>query len=383
MRIPKALAFYLPQFHPIPENDQWWGKGFTEWRNVAKTRPRFRDHYQPHLPSDLGFYDLRLPEVQLAQAALAQRYGIHGFCYYHYWFHGKRLLERPVEQLLSLGKPDLPFCLCWANESWNRRWDGFETEILMEQRYSAADDERHFQALLPAFKDPRYIKVDGRPMFLVYRASNLPNAAATVTRWRELAEAAGLPGLYLANVESAFAEHGLAPKHGFDAAVEFAPDWSKLPTPRGRLRRPRLERLRQKLALGNPIYSRDRIFEYDRLVEAMLAKPTPPYVRFPGVTPSWDNSARRASDAVILRGASPERYREWLRATVERFEPPSPSEDFVFINAWNEWAEGNHLEPCVRYGHRYLEATRDGLAAVGNTLAFARSKTPPLWEKSA
>lgn len=372
MRKPKALAFYLPQFHPIPENDQWWGKGFTEWRNVAKTRPRFRDHYQPHLPSDLGFYDLRLPEVQLAQAALAQHYGIHGFCYYHYWFHGKRLLERPVEQLLQLGKPDFPFCLCWANESWNRRWDGFETEILMEQRYSHADDEQHFQALLSAFKDPRYIKVEGRPLFLVYRASHLPNAAATVTRWRELAEAAGLPGLYLANVESAFAEHDLAPRYGFDAAVEFAPDWSKLPTPLGRLRRPRLEQLRRKFALGNPIYSRDRIFEYDHLVDAMLAKPTPPYLRFPGVTPSWDNSARRATDAVILRGASPARYQEWLRATVERFEPPSPSEDFVFINAWNEWAEGNHLEPCVRYGHQYLEATRDALTGVPDLALHAR-----------
>ncbi|HEX2853340.1 MAG TPA: glycoside hydrolase family 99-like domain-containing protein [Opitutaceae bacterium] len=361
MRNPKALAFYLPQFHPVPENDEWWGKGFTEWRNVVKTRPRFSGHYQPHLPADLGFYDLRLPEVQAAQVALAQRYGIHGFCYYHYWFHGKRILERPVEQLLRLGKPDFPFCLCWANESWNRRWDGCETEILMEQRYSPEDDERHLHALLPAFKDPRYIKIDGRPMFLVYRPLNLPNAPETLRRWRQLAEAAGLPGLYLVNVESIFREQGVTLDYGFDAAVEFAPDWSKLPTPRGRWRRPRLERWRRKLALGNPIYWRDRIYDYELLVRHMLDKPTPPYLRFPGVTPSWDNSARRASDAVILRGASPERYQEWLRTVVERFEPPSADEDFVFINAWNEWAEGNHLEPCVRYGHRYLEATRDAI----------------------
>jgi lipopolysaccharide biosynthesis protein len=361
----RALAFYLPQFHPIPENDAWWGKGFTEWRNVAKTQPRFRGHEQPHLPADLGFYDLRLPEVQEEQVALAQRYGIHGFCYYHYWFHGRRLLERPVQQLLERGKPDFPFCLCWANEAWNRRWDGAETEILMEQRYSPEDDTRHFQTLLQAFQDPRYLRIKGRPLFLIYRVTHLPDPAGTIARWRELARAAGLPGLYLAHVESNPPEHALCSRYDFDAAVEFAPDWTQLPPPQGRLRRPRLERWRRQLGLGNPAYGRDRIYDYGTLVERMLNKPQVPYLRFPGVTPGWDNSSRRAKDAIIFHNSSPERYQRWLRGAIERFTPPNAEENLVFINAWNEWAEGNHLEPCARYGHAFLEATREALAVTG------------------
>lgn len=361
MRSPRALAFYLPQFHPIPENDEWWGKGFTEWRNVAKARPRFPGHYQPHLPADLGFYDLRLPEVQEEQAALARRHGIHGFCYYHYWFNGKRLLERPVEQLLASGKPDFPFCLCWANENWSRTWDGQDKELLAEQKYSAEDDETHLRSLIRVFADPRYIRVKGRPLFLVYRASNLPDPAATIALWRKLAVDARLPGLYLVNVECFGSEHGLAQRYDFDAAVEFAPDWTQLPPTLPFLGHTFIQRALKKLGRGDANLLDALVFDYSALAEKMLAKPTPAYLRFPGVTPSWDNSARKKSGARIFRGSTPDLYERWLSTALKRFIPPSQEEDLIFINAWNEWAEGSHLEPCTRHGHSYLEATRRAL----------------------
>lgn len=360
MRTPRALAFYLPQYHPIPENDKWWGKGFTEWRNVAQAAPRFSGHYQPHLPADLGFYDLRLPEVQAEQAELARRYGIEGFCYYHYWFNGKRLLEKPVDQLIRLGKPDFPFCLCWANENWSRTWDGKDKELLAEQKYSVEDDEAHIRSLIPIFKDPRYIRVKGRPLFLLYRASNLPNLAETIALWRKRVAAEGLPGLYLVSVESFSTDHGLPSRYDLDAAVEFAPDWGQLPSPNTLTGHPFLDRV-ITLGLGDTAANRDLIFDYGALAERMLEKPEAPYLRFPGVTPSWDNSARRKVGARIFRDSTPALYEKWLTATLNRFKPPSPDEDFVFINAWNEWAEGNHLEPCQKWGHAYLEATARGL----------------------
>ena len=198
----RSIAFYLPQYHPIPENDEWWGKGFTEWTNVTKAKPIFRDHYQPHLPADLGYYDLRLPEVRQAQAELAKEYGIGGFCYYHYWFSGKRLLERPFNEVLASGKPDFPFCLCWANESWSRRWDGQETQVLTKQTYDGVSDTKnHIHWLIKAFKDPRYIRINDKPLFLIYRAKEIPELERMIVIWREEAEKAGLTGLYLCSVD--------------------------------------------------------------------------------------------------------------------------------------------------------------------------------------
>jgi len=349
----RPLAFYLPQFHPIPENDAWWGPGFTEWTNAVSTAPRFAGHYQPHLPADLGFYDLRLLESRIAQSEIARAYGVHGFCFYHYWFNGRRVLERPVDDMLSTGRPDFPFCLCWANENWTRRWDGLEQEVLLAQRYSPEDDLGHIRSLLRYFKDARYITVDGKPLFLVYRLSQLPAPAATLRLWREEAVRAGLPGLYLCNVESAPTEHGLAAHCGADAAVEFAPDWGQLP---GRQyqwrRRPPWFRSRPL-----PAFVENKVYDYGSLAANMLAKPAAPYLRYPGVTPMWDNSARRKQDATILTGSTPELYERWLAAVLARFQPRSPQENFIFLNAWNEWAEGNHLEPCAKWGRRYLEAT--------------------------
>jgi lipopolysaccharide biosynthesis protein len=355
----RALAFHLPQFHPIPENDRWWGKGFTEWSNVVKARPLFDGHYQPHLPADLGFYDLRLPEARAAQAALAQAYGIYGFCYYHYWFNGRRVLERPVNEILATGEPDFPFCLCWANENWTRRWDGQEQEVLLHQVYSPEDDLEHIRALIPIFRDPRYIKVNGKPFFLVYRIGHLPEPAKTIERWRQEVEKAGLPGLYLANVEGFSAEHGAAGMLPLDAAVEFAPDWQCVGPPTKRYKR-ELPFFWRKTPVAP--WANNNISSYTVLRDAMLRKPPTEYLRYRTAIPMWDNTARRKENALVLSDSTPEAYEQWLRALVEGFVSPTPDENFVFINAWNEWAEGNHLEPCQRWGHAYLEATRTALS---------------------
>jgi len=354
----RLIAFHLPQFHPIPENDQWWGKGFTEWTNVSRATPRFPGHYQPHLPADLGFYDLRLPEARAHQAALAQQYGVGGFCYYHYWFNGRRLLERPVNEILASGQPDHPFCLCWANENWNRRWDGQESELLIGQNYSLEDDREHFQWLAQAFRDPRYIRVEGRPLFLIYRAAALPDARATLQLWRAEARRLGLGEMFFARIESGRDEFGGLAEHGFDAAVELAPDWAALGRP---LRRSWPDRILRKLGLTPRAFGTNAVFDYADVVQAMRAKPAPDYLRFNTVVPMWDNSARRKTAATILINNSPERYHAWLAETIRRARPLQDGTRLVFINAWNEWAEGNHLEPCQKWGHAYLEATRDAL----------------------
>lgn len=355
----RALAIYLPQYHPVPENDAWWGRGFTEWTNVTRARPQFDGHQQPHVPADMGYYDLRVPEVRMAQADLARQYGIHGFCYYHYWFTGRRILERPFTEVLESGEPDFPFLLCWANENWTRRWDGHDHEVLLHQEYSAADDINHIRSLFPAFSDPRYIRIDGKPVFMVYRTSLLPEPERTTERWRNEARRAGIGELYLIRVEG----HWRNPRPeslGFDAAMPFAPDWHILPPAR---RAPPLERILRRLRLHEPYFEQQGVYSYEGLIESTLAQKDLGYLRFPCVTPMWDNSARRRHrGAAIFHGSTPELYRRWLEEAVRRFVPPSPDENLVFINAWNEWAEGNHLEPCERWGTAYLEATRDVLA---------------------
>ena len=356
---PRVLAFYLPQFHPTPENDEWWGKGFTEWTNVVRAEPQFPGHYQPHLPGELGFYDLRVPEVRSAQADLAREYGVFGFCYYHYWFHGRQILERPLKEVLESGQPDFPFCICWANESWTRSWHRGDRDVLIEQRYSQADDVAHIRWLLPYLCDRRYVTVQGKPLILIYRASSLPNVRETIECWQREARAAGLPGLYIARVESNFpGEDGPIAGTGLDASVEFQPRsigardiwWLS-----GRLRHFAPRGLR-----------RNRVRDYNALVAEALSRPRPEYKRYPCVTPAWDNTSRRAPrlPAQIWIRSSPAAYREWLTETIRRFEPFGPDEDFVFVNAWNEWAEGNHLEPDQKWGRAYLEATLQALSGL-------------------
>ena len=357
MTKPKLIAFHLPQFHPIPENDAWWGPGFTEWRNVARATPLFPGHYQPHLPADLGYYDLRLPEVRQQQADLARQYGIHGFCYYHYWFNGKQLLERPVTEILSSGQPDFPFCLCWANENWTRRWDGLDEEVLISQNYCISDDLEHFKALLPFFEDHRYIRIENKPLFLVYRASHLPDPLATTSLWRTCAEQHGLSGLFLVKVESLPTERDRHPQlDGFDASLDFQPDWRSLPPPS---QPPKYWRLLNRFGLAPPHPLKiNHVFAYPEIVESMLARQPVNYPRFPCVTPGWDNSARRSQGgATIFNDSEPSLFRHWLKSVMaDRSTLSRLPEPIIFINAGNEGAEGNHLEPDLKWGCQYLKA---------------------------
>ena len=348
-----AIAFYLPQFHPIPENDKWWGKGFTEWTNVVQAKPLFPGHYQPHIPADLGFYDLRLEEARIAQAELARDYGIYGFCYYHYWFNGKMLLDRPFNEVLLTGKPDFPFCLCWANEEWTRAWDGRSGQTLIGQEYSDQDDINHIRWLINAFRDERYIRLNDKPLFLVYRASKLPNTIKTTDIWREEAVKAGFGDLFLARVESMPGEYDVDPTAtGFDAAVEFQPRWRDLGKP---LDRGVLARLLAKMGVDQS-HINHGIYDYASIVNRMVHENKPDYRQFSCVCPQWDNSPRRKKDAVILHNSTPELFSHWLEAAVN--QSLQAGNEILFINAWNEWAEGNHLEPCQKWGLGYLEATR-------------------------
>jgi lipopolysaccharide biosynthesis protein len=362
----RPIAFYLPQYHPIPENDIWWGKGFTEWTNVVQGKPLFRGHYQPHIPADLGFYDLRLPETRQAQADLANEYGIYGFCYYHYWFHGRRLLELPFNEVLKSGKPDFPFCLCWANESWMRNWDGTSGNKLLEQTYSQEDDLKHIQWLIKAFSDERYIRINNKPLFLVYRASQLPDPLRTTQVWREECKRLGIGNIFLCKVENFKKDQNDPKAIGFDASVEFQPNYDILSeATKSKYKLNRIivyilkyiaSKLNKFLRLNNR-YA-DEVFDYSNVVNILLHQPSPPYVRFPCVTPSWDNSPRRKTGAFILHNSTPEFFEKWLRGTIEKSNLLSQQHRYIFINAWNEWAEGNHLEPCQRWGTAYLEAVR-------------------------
>ncbi|MDR0305575.1 MAG: glycoside hydrolase family 99-like domain-containing protein [Chitinispirillales bacterium] len=339
----RALAVVLPQFHPIPENDEWWGKGFTEWTNVAKAKPRFKGHYQPHVPADLGFYDLRLEESRIAQAELAKKYGIYGFCYYHYWLHGKQLLERPVSEIAASGKPDFPFCLCWANETWNKNWNLQKNKVLLEQKYSKPDHFEHINYLLNIFKDKRYIKVDGKPLFIVYRLFDIPDAKYMVNIWNTEAKKAGFEnGIYfLATTGQRFYDN--PEEYGFDGVWDFLPYIFSPQT------------VSKTLNL-----SKDRVSLYSDIVKRALdTYPVHrPFKKYPGVCPGWDNTPRRAKEAFIVHDSTPDLYEQWLKHVCEKFEPYSKEENFVFINAMNEWAEGNHLEPDLKWGLKYLEATK-------------------------
>jgi len=358
----RPVAIYLPQFHPIPENDTWWGKGFTEWTNVTKAQPLFRGHYQPHLPADMGFYDLRLAEVRQAQATLAKEHGIYGFCYYHYWFNGQRILEKPFEEVLASGKPDFPFMICWANENWTRSWDGQEKDVLLKQDYSFEDDLAHIRYLCRAFADCRYIRVAGKPIFAVYRPALFPDIQRTIEIWRKEAYRQGIGEIYLVYVQS-FGMTCDPASIGFDAAIEFQPDFSNLPSPQsGRLR----DWVSNKIEMKASAYAKNKIISYEAFVHRMMEKPRPPYKIFPGITPMWDNTARRKVNALVLDKSTPKLYGQWLRHIVQQFHPYTSEENFIFLNAWNEWAEGNHLEPCLRWGRAYLEETKKVLLPIRN-----------------
>jgi hypothetical protein len=356
----RAIAFYLPQFHPIPENDAWWGKGFTEWTNVTRARPAFPGHVQPDLPADLGFYDLRLPEVRAQQADLARQYGIHGFCYYYYWFNGKKLLDRPLREVVESGQPDFPFCICWANESWTRRWDGAEHAVLMQQVDTPEAYRAFLDDVLPILRDPRYIRVDGAPVLLVYRVGRMPDPSSVAASWREQARAVGLPGLHLVAVHSH--DPKLDPRpHGFDAAVEFPPSPWDVPT------------INARVDGLSPDFA-GAIFDYRDLARKAIERPVPDFRWYRSVMTAWDNTPRRGPQAYLFRHSSPREYERWLQAAVRFTEAHRPpGERLVFINAWNEWAEGAHLEPDQLHGHAWLQATQRALSGPRDARALLRS----------
>lgn len=354
----KPIAIYLPQFHPTPENDLWWGKGFTEWTNATKAQPRFEGHYQPHLPTDLGFYDLRLEEARLAQEQMAKTYGIHGFCYYHYWFNGKRVLYEPLDRKLKNPKEDLPFMMCWANENWTRTWDGSEDKILLSQEYNIEDDRKHIQHLITYFKDNRYIKVNGKPVFIIYRPKFIPNIEKTIEIWRNEVISAGFPDLYIGFSQNY--EHQYEPTtKGFDFAFEFQPDFvntsARMPFPKTLVEKV-VRKIKKKIKIK--VADQNFYIDYDGFADKQISKDFKKNI-YPGITPMWDNSARRKENPFILHDSTPEKYKEWLKHIKENYPWENVPENFLFINAWNEWAEGNHLEPCQKWGTQYLEATKE------------------------
>lgn len=353
---PRVLAFYLPQFHPFPENDAWWGKGFTEWTNVSKAQPQFLGHYQPRLPADLGYYDLRQRDVMAQQVTMARNAGIAGFCFHYYWFDGKRLLEKPLDAYLADPSLDLPFALCWANENWTRRWDGDESQILIGQNHSPEDDLAVFRDLARYMADPRYIRVGGKPLLVVYRPELLPDSKATTRRWRALARDLGLGELAL-YCTTAFGFSDYA-SHGFDAVVDFPPHGID----KGRIT--------DQIA---PLHGgfEGEVYDYPTVASdklAALKTADPNFV--PGIMPGWDNQARKPGGGKVFHGADPVAYRDWLSGALAHVAGTRPTDEaLVFVNAWNEWGEGAYLEPDRWFGHAFLHATAAALGAFAPRLA--------------
>ena len=358
----RTIAFYLPQFHPIPENDEWWGKGFTEWTNVVKAKPLFNGHYQPKLPSELGFYDLRVPEVREQQAALAREYGIEGFCYWHYWFgNGRRILERTFNEVLDSGKPDFPFCLAWANETWTGIWHGLNNEVLMEQTYPGKEDYIvHFNFLIKAFKDKRYILVDNKPLFLVYRPEAITDLKLFVSTFREQALLHGLEGIYLVATNVNFDWN--AKENGFDAITlsnhdklaYIKSDSAVTNFLRKQLNRKRVSRFYKKV-LNKPTH----VYEYREAVRFFVRDNVPNSLSYPMVIPNWDNTARSGVNGFVLHNSTPKLFKQVFQKAIKAVEPHNDDNKIVFIKSWNEWAEGNYLEPDRKYGRQYLEVIRE------------------------
>ncbi len=330
----RLIAFHLPQFHPTPENDAWWGRGFTEWTNVAKCEPQFPGHDQPRLPADLGYYDLRVPEVRAQQAAMAREHGIEAFCYWHYWFGGKRLLERPVNEILASGQPDFPFCLAWANETWSRRWLGEDKDILAKQVYSVEDDQAHAAWLAEGFADPRWLRIDGHPVFAIYRPGDLPDPKRFADALRAACKKKKIPRPHIIGINSH--HHHDWTKRGLDANLDFEPQLGVMP---------------------NVMASGLKVFDYATGRQLMHQRKRD-YAFHPCIFTGWDNTPRRGKNAIVFVDSTPELFAAGLDEMISSVEKKPFAERIVFVNAWNEWAEGNYLEPDQKRGRTYLEAVR-------------------------
>ncbi len=377
----RVIAFYLPQFHPIPENDKWWGKGFTEWTNVAKAKPLFRGHYQPRIPADLGFYDLRVPEVREQQAQLAREAGIEGFCYWHYWFgNGKQLLERPFNEVLASGKPDFPFCLGWANHSWtNKSWEtGTRKQkemTLMEMVYSEEEYVKHFYDVLPAFKDKRYITVDGKPLFLVWAPLEIPDSVTFTSMWQKLAKENGLKGIHFVGRQHTIRQNdrtlwngilrnipdvaGMLYQQVFDAGFDSV-------NPRGDMRAEHYVRSLTDILFRGVAARLFNCFPISKCDQRKINKFL--YCEedrrenvYPTILPNWDRSPRSGKKARVYVNSTPEVFGEQIDLVLDLIKHKQDEHKIIFLRSWNEWAEGNYVEPDLRYGHGYLDVLREKL----------------------
>lgn len=343
-KLARVIAFYLPQYHPVLENDKFWGKGFTEWTNVTKAKPLFRGHIQPKLPSDLGLYDLRVPEIRIMQAEYAKKAGIEAFCYWHYWFgDGKRVLERIFDEVVKSGQPDFPFCLGWANESWTGKWHGLENKIIFKQTYPGEQDYiEHFESILPALKDQRYLKVNNRPVFLIYRPDNLPDKMYFMNLWNNLAKKNDLEPIYFIVVSDNFEENKM-----FDKVLRSA-------LTKGIPRKNR--NLWQHISSNSP----KDIYEYKDIVRIRL-KNGYEKNETPLIIPNWDNTPRSGNNGMIFMNSTPKLYYNWLKESINKVQNRPFEERFIFVKSWNEWAEGNYLEPDRIFGKEYLNQTKKAI----------------------
>lgn len=376
---PRIIALYLPQYHPIPENDKWWGKGFTEWTNVAKARPMFRGHYQPRIPADLGFYDLRLPETRELQAQLAREAGIEGFCYYHYWFgNGKQLLERPFNEVLESRKPDFPFCLCWANHDWtNKTWEKGKSlrkdSVIMKMQYSQEDHEAHFFALLPAFRDKRYIRVDGKPLFAIWAPRDIPEVEQFIALWQKLARKNGLPGIHfvgytvnasgksvksskltLWDTEHAADYYNNLFNKGFDAVMSAGLNRAKA------LCHGKARLLFFYLACRTflPITMRT---DYAKAMDHYYVEEDKWENVYPTLLPQWDRTPRAGIKADPLTNSTPQKFQATVEEALQLIKDKDPEHQILFLKAWNEWGEGNYVEPDLKFGHGWLDAIKNAI----------------------
>lgn len=376
---PRIIGLYLPQYHPIPENDEWWGKGFTEWINVAKARPQFRGHYQPRIPADLGFYDLRVPEVREQQAELALEAGLEGFCYYHYWFgNGKQLLERPFNEVLASGKPTLPFCLCWANHDWtNKTWTKGASlrrdSMIMKMTYSMDDHRQHFMALLPAFRDKRYITVDGKPLFAVWAPNDIPQVEQFIELWQQMARDNGLPGIHFVGytpnasgrsvngkkmslwaTNEAADHYNVLLNKGFDAVMSSGL-FRAQSVCQGKLRM-----LAYYLAKNTFLPASNRT-DYAKTMKHYYVEEDAWENVYPTLLPQWDRTPRAGARTNPLTDSTPEKFQRTVEEAITLIKDKQPEHQILFLKAWNEWGEGNYVEPDQKYGHGYIQAIRQAI----------------------
>lgn len=355
---PRIFAFYLPQYHPFKENDEWWGKGFTEWTNVARVRKLFPGHDQPHIPADLGFYDLRMSETRERQAELAREAGIEGFCYYEYWFgHGRRLMERPLEEVIKCGKPDFPFCLAWANHSWYKKlWDPKQPgkdKLLIEQEYPGEEDyTAHFNALLPAFRDKRYIRVNGKLFYIIYDSVGFKDVATFIKTWRRLAQENGLNDFYFVATDYNSEHRQDLLGKGFDAThnVDHLNIYHKSSVVGKVLR-----------TIGRKYLHIPMIYKYSDAIKYMLHPDCRKREVIPVIAPNWDHSPRSGARALVMTHSEPKYFKKLAKKAIEMVKDKPGEEQIIMIKSWNEWGEGNYMEPDMKYGHGYIKALSEAI----------------------